>query len=59
MSRVKEEVLKLIAGLPDGISRDVIIYQRYVRKKFERGIEAADEGRVATHDEVKKQFLSK
>ena len=58
MSGVKEEALKLIDGLPDEASWDDVIYQMYVRKKIEKGIEAADEGRVVAHEEVKRQFLS-
>lgn len=58
MSGVKEEALKLIDGLPEEASWDDVIYQMYVRKKIEKGIEAADEGRVVAHDEVKRQFLS-
>jgi predicted transcriptional regulator len=30
----------------------------YVRRKIQRGIEAAEQGRVVAHDQVKKQFLS-
>ena len=59
MRGIKEEALKLIDSLPEEISWDDIIYEMYVRKKIERGIKAADEGRVVTHDEVKQQFLSK
>lgn len=59
MSRVKKEAMKMIDGLPEEISWDDIIYQMYVRNKIERGIKAADEGRIVPHDEVKKQFLSK
>jgi predicted transcriptional regulator len=58
VSAVKEEALKLVDGLPDGASWEDLIYQLYVRKKIERGIDAADQGRVASHEEVKKQFLS-
>jgi len=58
MSGVKEEALKLIDSLPEGTSWDDIIYQMYVRKKIEKGIEAADQGRVVAHEEVKKRFLS-
>ncbi len=58
MSGVREEALKLIDGLPEEASWDDVIYQMYVRKKIEKGIEAADEGRVVAHDEVKRQFLS-
>ncbi|HEV2350479.1 MAG TPA: hypothetical protein VG028_11605 [Terriglobia bacterium] len=59
MSRVKEEAMKMIDRLPEEISWDDVIYQMYVRNKIERGIKAADEGRIVPHDEVKKQFLSK
>ncbi len=58
MGGVKEEALKLIDGLPEETSWDDIIYQVYVRKKIEKGIEAAEKGRVVAHDEVKRQFLS-
>jgi predicted transcriptional regulator len=57
VSAVKEEAVKLIQGLPEEASWDDVIYQFYVRKKIERGIEAADAGRVVEHDEAKKQFL--
>jgi len=58
MGGVKEEALKLIEGLPEETSWDDVIYQVYVRKKIEKGIQAAEQGRVVAHDEVKKQFLS-
>jgi predicted transcriptional regulator len=58
VSGVKEEALKLVDGLPDEASWDDVIYRMYVRKKIEKGIEAAEQGRVVPHDEVKKQFLS-
>jgi predicted transcriptional regulator len=59
MGGVREEAVKLIEGLPEETSWDDIIYQMYVRKKIEKGIEAAEQGRVVAHDEVKKQFLSR
>jgi predicted transcriptional regulator len=55
---VREEAQKLIDALPEETSWDDLIYQRYVRKKIAKGIEAAEQGRVVPHDEVKKQFLS-
>jgi predicted transcriptional regulator len=58
VSAVKEEALKLVDGLPDGATWEDLIYQFYVRKKIEKGIEAADQGRVVRHEEVKNQFLS-
>ena len=58
MSGVKEEALKLVDALPDEASWEDLIYQMCVRKKIERGIEAADQGRVVAHEDVKKLFLS-
>ena len=59
MSGVKQEAQKMIDRLPDEISWDDIIYQIYVKKKIERGMKAAQEGRVVAHEEVKKRFLTK
>jgi predicted transcriptional regulator len=58
MGGVREEAQKLIDALPEATSWDALIYQMYVRKKIAGGIEAAEQGRVVPHDEVKKQFLS-
>ena len=58
MGAVKEEAMKLIDSLPEETSWDDIIYQMYVRRKIQRGIEAAEQGRVVAHDQVKEQFLS-
>jgi len=51
------KVLKLITGLPEQASWDDIMYQLYVRKKIAIGINAAEEGRVISQEEVKKRFL--
>lgn len=58
MSGVKEEAMKLIDRLPDEASWDDVIYELYVRKKIEKAVEAANQGRVVPHDEVKNKFLS-
>lgn len=58
MGGVREEAQKLIDALPEETSWDELIYQMYVRKKIAKGIEAAEQGRVVDHHEVKKQFLS-
>jgi predicted transcriptional regulator len=59
MAGIREEAHKLIDALPEEASWDEVIYKIYVRKKIARGIEAANEGRVVPHDDVKKMFLSK
>ena len=57
MNIAKEEAKKLIEKLPDQASWDDIMYEFYVRKKLEVALNAAEEGRVVPHDEVKKRFL--
>lgn len=56
MSTTKEEAINLINRLPDEVNWDDIMYEMYVKKKIELGINAADEGRVVPHDEVKRMF---
>jgi predicted transcriptional regulator len=57
MSIVKEEAKKLLDNLPDEASWDDILYEMYVRKKIDEGIKAADEGKLVSHEDVKKRFL--
>ncbi len=59
MSTVKEDARQLIEGLPDHATWDDLMYEMYVRQKIAIGIQAADEGRVVPHEEVKKRFLSR
>lgn len=58
-SNVKQEAKKLIDKLPEAASWDDVMYQFYVRQKFEQGIKAADRGDGMVHDQVKKLFRSK
>ncbi len=56
MQAIKEEAIHLIKLLPENCSWDDIIYELYVKKKIESGIEAGKEGRVISHEDVKKRF---
>lgn len=58
MSSVKEQAKELIDLLPDQATWDDIMYELYVKKKINLALEAAEEGRVTSHDEVKRKFLS-
>lgn len=58
MSTVKEEVRDLAERLPEEATWDDVMYELYVRQKIAAGIKAADEGRVVSHEEVKRRFLS-
>ncbi len=57
MDMAKEEAKKLIDKLPDQANWDDIMYEFYVRKKLEVALMAAEDGRVVSHEEVKKGFL--
>ncbi len=58
MGSAKEEAKELIDKLPEEATWDDIMYEFYVKKKIEIGLRAGEEGRVVSHDEVKKKFLS-
>ena len=59
MMTVKKQALEIVKKLPEKATWDDIMYEIYVRKKIETGINAADAGRVLSHIEVKKRFLKK
>ncbi len=56
MNTTKQEAMDLISRLPQEVTWEDIMYQLYVRRKIEEGIKAADEGRLVSHEEVKKLF---
>ena len=58
MPVAKEEAKKLIEQIPDDATWDDIMYEFYVRKKIEASLEAAEAGKVAAHEEVKRRFSS-
>jgi predicted transcriptional regulator len=57
VASAKKQALEMIRKLPDKATWDDIMYEIYVSKKIARGIKAADEGKVVSHEEVKKRFL--
>ena len=44
----------IYAAIPDN---NDIMYEFYVKKKIDIALKAAEEGRVVSHEEVKKRFL--
>jgi hypothetical protein len=56
MATVKEEARRLLDRLPDGASWDDLMYEIYVRKKIAAGLKAAEEGKLVSHEEVKRRF---
>jgi len=57
MPSAKRQAIDMIRKLPEKATWDDIMYEIYVRKKIALGIKAADEGRVVSHEEVKKRFI--
>ena len=57
MATVKEQARELLDELPDDASWDELMYRIYVRQKIALGIEAANKGRIQSHEEVRQRFL--
>lgn len=57
MSTPKEAAKQLINHLPEQASWDDIMYELYVKQKIEEGLKDAEEGRVISHEEVKRELL--
>ena len=59
MSQVKDAAIKIIENLPDQATLDDIMYQLYVKKKIDLSLKAAEDGKVYSHEDVKKRILNK
>ena len=58
MASVRDEALKIIESLPETASWEDLMYQLYVKKKLNEGLAAAKEGRVLSHQEVRRKTIS-
>jgi predicted transcriptional regulator len=58
MNAMKSAALRVIENLPDQATWDDLMCAFYVCRKIDAGIQAANEGRVVPHEEVKKRFLA-
>jgi len=56
MKTAKEKAIDAVSHLPVDATWQDIMYCLYVRQKIDEGIMAANEGRVISHDEVRKLF---
>ena len=54
----KEVVIEAVRKLPDTVSMDDISEEVAILAAIRRGEEAADSGRIVSHEEVKKRFAS-
>jgi predicted transcriptional regulator len=62
MECIKDEVIKMIAKMPNDVSIDDIMEELYFKLQVNRGLQELDEGKGIPHEEVEKrmqQWLSK
>ena len=52
----KEKALQVIQKLPDDISLEDIMYELYFRARIDEGIKQLDEGKVVSHEDVKRSL---
>ncbi|WP_017324467.1 hypothetical protein [Synechococcus sp. PCC 7336] len=55
----KDVARRLIDRLPEQATLDDIMYELYIRQKIEAGLEAAEEGRTLSHEQVKQRLLNR
>jgi predicted transcriptional regulator len=53
----KKSAQEILDRLPEDADWEQIMYELYVNQKIEQGLKAAAEGRVISHEEVKRQLL--
>lgn len=56
MPNARDQVRKMLDGIPDDVSFEDIQYHIYVLEKVERGLRAADEGRLLAQEEVDQEI---
>ncbi len=57
MNTIKEEAKKLIDKLPDEVTWDDIMAEFYFRQQVEQGLRDVKEGRVFSHEQIKKMVI--
>ncbi len=56
MRREKSEVLELIRKLPDDVTTADILEEIYFKQQVDKGLQDVTEGRVISHEELKKRI---
>ena len=57
LTTIKSELRDIADRIPDSATYNDVMYQLYVRMKIAKGKQAAEEGRVVPHDEIKRKFV--
>jgi predicted transcriptional regulator len=56
MQNAKDAARQLIDQLPDTATYNDIMYELYVKQKIERGLQDSREGKITSHEDVKKRY---
>ena len=56
MATVKDEIRRMIEGLPDDATWEDVQYSIYVRERIERGRREAADGKILDEDEVERRM---
>jgi len=56
VATLKSDLHGMADRLPDDASYSDAMYELYVHMKIAKGKQAAEEGRLVSHDEVKRKF---
>jgi predicted transcriptional regulator len=56
MNAAKEEVMRILEGLPEDASFDDIQYHIYVRQKIEHGLDDVEAGRTLSEEEFDRRM---
>lgn len=57
VATIKAELRDIADHIPESASYGDVMYELYVRMKVAKGRQAAEEGRIVSHDDVKRKFL--
>jgi predicted transcriptional regulator len=58
-TELKKKLEDLLEDLPDDVDWDDLMYKIYVRQSIEHGLKDVEEGKVKSHEEIKKKFHQK
>ncbi len=55
-AKLRKEVQDLLEDLPEDAEWEDLMYKIYVRQSIEQGLKDSKEGRVVSHEEIKKKY---
>lgn len=58
-AELKKEMNDLLEELPEDANWNDVMYKIYVRQSIEQGLKDVEEGRVISHEDLKKKFSEK